>query len=149
MAKQYSQSFHCLTVARRGSSCSTRVVSILHKMSLALYSLYKIWNNLLMNLSVLLKCLYYLKRLVQPVLGGKPDIAVPNSVQLDHWCCCNPDVNICYAAAIFGEGSSQVPEAIHLLELYSIHKDLCFAVAIGVTTTFLFVGDTFKLPVCC
>lgn len=58
-------------------------------------------------------------------------IAAPDDSHLGHCscCCCSPDVNLRRSTAIFGKDGSQVFEAVHLFDLYSLRGDLCCAVA--------------------
>lgn len=58
-------------------------------------------------------------------------MAMPHPVQssLCCCCCCDPDSDIHRGPAILEEGGSQPSEAADLLELCSVHVDLCCTIA--------------------
>lgn len=85
------------------------------------------------------------KALVERLLCSKPGrITEPNSLHPGHcfWRCCNSDADVWRAAAMFGKGDSKVLEAAHVLELYCMHVDLCFVVAVGVNCDFILVSTS-------
>lgn len=74
-------------------------------------------------------------------------MAAPDPVQPCHchFCSRNPDEGLYRGAAVFGEGGLQINKIVYLFEPYSIHADLCLAVAIVRDFVLASAGDTFHV----